>query len=739
MSFKSSALGILVLFGMASTVAGAPADHPCFVPGPTVVPQVVDTFDWPFCPPPPPDPSPHDLRCRGHLAAERRKIGDGREFHDVTIQDGVARFVATQGSRGTSWAGITYSFAGLDGEAHRTLDPLRILPPPILDHAQAQVRSWRLRVKGNGPLKVENRLASGALCREWVYSVNSPDYITLGDAFPTDCGPVKRLSLVADSPADLVVEELELETQVPALTPLHYAFLMSYAQLLRAYDDTTGHARDKSHLPLGEFDSVPAMGFVALASAAAADVGIISNDAARSIATRAIDALLAAPRCHGWLPHWLRGNQPHENSEWSTVDTALAVLSAIQAANELGLQQQLQGLRSLVAALDFPAVTDSDGRIHHGLDRDATGCTSRQLDSAWGDWGGETAMVELLRAYHDPSLPPIPANRQPPAYCGRGFITEMGALSFPQLGAPGYGRDRYNVDWHAERVTHHAQQRAFAGNQPIYGASPMEVRSPIGVTAYLEAGTGTPTCPPVDTLPGFDGPWRAPHYMGMASSLDRAHSCTAINHLRDQGLMPPLGGPSESVLVNRADGQVRGWHSVQVSLNAFFNAMGYYHALARAEGRRDVVHATVCQGDPRLSAAIEVLVSGACASPGGALHFYTVPPCRVVDTRNTDAPALQASRPRAFPIAGRCSIPDTARGVAYNVTVVRATDVGNVRLWPAGEAIPQASAINFKADHTRANNGVIKLGRSGEIGVLADLFGGTGSLHVVIDVTGYFF
>jgi hypothetical protein len=123
--------------------------------------------------------------------------------------------------------------------------------------------------------------------------------------------------------------------------------------------------------------------------------------------------------------------------------------------------------------------------------------------------------------------------------------------------------------------------------------------------------------------------------------------------------------------------------------------------------------------------------------------LYTVTPCRVADTRHpvgpSGGPALGANTTRSFPVGGICGVPATATAVAINVTVVNATDLGNLRLYPAGGAVPASSTINFGVDKVRANNAVIPLGASGEISVRCDMpSGSTGQTDFLFDVTGYF-
>ena len=122
-----------------------------------------------------------------------------------------------------------------------------------------------------------------------------------------------------------------------------------------------------------------------------------------------------------------------------------------------------------------------------------------------------------------------------------------------------------------------------------------------GLTAYHVGGTD-----PLNTgKVGFDSPWVAPHYAAMAASVDVNAAAARVRSMRDQGLMPPLGGPAEAV-PNPTDGSVARWHSMQGVLNGFFSAVGYYHAVAASEDLEDRVYLTN-QTDAELRAALEDL------------------------------------------------------------------------------------------------------------------------------------
>lgn len=131
--------------------------------------------------------------------------------------------------------------------------------------------------------------------------------------------------------------------------------------------------------------------------------------------------------------------------------------------------------------------------------------------------------------------------------------------------------------------------------------------------------------------------------------------------------------------------------------------------------------------------------AGAVAKP---LSFYTVAPCRVVDTRLDGGPwtgpALAAGEIRTFPMFNRCGIPVGAKSLALNVTVASASAPGDLRLYPGYETLPLASTINFRAGQTRANNAMTALSSngSGHLSVRNDQL--SGSVQLILDVTGYF-
>ena len=125
----------------------------------------------------------------------------------------------------------------------------------------------------------------------------------------------------------------------------------------------------------------------------------------------------------------------------------------------------------------------------------------------------------------------------------------------------------------------------------------------------------------------------------------------------------------------------------------------------------------------------------------GPMGLYTLPPCRLADTRwpasPVGAPALAAGEIRIVPVSGHCGVPPEAIAVSVNVTVVNPTAVGSLTLFEPGAPRPITTTLSFQAGQNRANNALLPLlGRPSALALYLGL--ATGTADVVIDVNGYF-
>ncbi len=138
-------------------------------------------------------------------------------------------------------------------------------------------------------------------------------------------------------------------------------------------------------------------------------------------------------------------------------------------------------------------------------------------------------------------------------------------------------------------------------------------------------------------------------------------------------------------------------------------------------------------------------ITGYYAPPGaGGLYFHPLPsPVRLLDTRpDPFTSCVPSSTPLTgggtltLPVAGNCNgsiIPTSAKSVVGNATVVNFQSGGGfVTLFPEGTA-PNASNLNFTADHIVPNSFVVGLSASGSFNIFT-----SASTNFIVDIAGYF-
>jgi RHS repeat-associated protein len=119
---------------------------------------------------------------------------------------------------------------------------------------------------------------------------------------------------------------------------------------------------------------------------------------------------------------------------------------------------------------------------------------------------------------------------------------------------------------------------------------------------------------------------------------------------------------------------------------------------------------------------------------GPGLSFFTITPCRILDTRNPPATPLTAGV--AFNVqvtGGSCGIPAEAEAVAGNLTATGSSAGGFILAQPAGTAALDTSTINFSAGQTRANNFNLGISTAGQLGLTAST-----AVHAIVDANGYY-
>ncbi|HLJ44405.1 MAG TPA: hypothetical protein VKU01_00270 [Bryobacteraceae bacterium] len=126
------------------------------------------------------------------------------------------------------------------------------------------------------------------------------------------------------------------------------------------------------------------------------------------------------------------------------------------------------------------------------------------------------------------------------------------------------------------------------------------------------------------------------------------------------------------------------------------------------------------------------------SSTANSLSFYSVTPCRVVDTRNPagplGGPLMSGGSSRSFPIpTSSCGVPGSALAYSFNVTVVPRRPLGYLTTWPTGQTQPVVSTLNSGDGSIVANAAIVPAGTGGAVSFFV-----TDDSDVIIDVNGYF-
>jgi PKD repeat protein len=131
--------------------------------------------------------------------------------------------------------------------------------------------------------------------------------------------------------------------------------------------------------------------------------------------------------------------------------------------------------------------------------------------------------------------------------------------------------------------------------------------------------------------------------------------------------------------------------------------------------------------------------SGGGCQPAG-MEFFTVPPCRVFDSRPGNSLLVGV---RLLRVAGLCGIPARARAVSANLTVVNAQVAGYLTAYADDSLLSLTPTINFDAGQVRSNNAVVQLAGDGT-GTVTVYFGAddpgdlTHTVDLMLDVNGFF-
>ncbi|MBK1881025.1 hypothetical protein JIN85_01285 [Luteolibacter pohnpeiensis] len=479
------------------------------------------------------------------------------------------------------WTGVWHSLAGLATEVNRQLDPTDVLGLGGPEQWRAPIRGVTIDVQGKGTLKIELVNSAGEV--RWTRSLElTPGERTRNrfDVEPSGLGELKFFNWVVEPGCSANVSSIGFEVERPKMEPEEWMFRVSLGKLRRCHDPISGLTRDRAHVPPGVFDSVASTGMFAMASAVAAAEGILDRPEVEKEVRHTAQVVLDLPRAAGFLPHFVQRSEDgrlviHPGTEFSTVDTAIALHGLRLAADVLNLEDVSAEVGKAIEGLDFDALTDENGWIGHGFREDR----ETALTAQWRDWGGETAMVLALEGMVPDREPRGRMEGGGQVFRGVGFIVELQSLFYPDFDRPEPDLITGTV-WPEARRNLLLRQMSYVQEQwpdspaaraGIFGLSAGE----IGLPGDGYAANG------VDVV-GLR--WLYPHEMVMSLALSGGKEFgEGIRRLSQAGLLYPVGLP-ENVEV----GLVLN-NPMQGSLNAAFEALASYHGWRRGKGAPDVL------------------------------------------------------------------------------------------------------------------------------------------------------
>jgi len=125
------------------------------------------------------------------------------------------------------------------------------------------------------------------------------------------------------------------------------------------------------------------------------------------------------------------------------------------------------------------------------------------------------------------------------------------------------------------------------------------------------------------------------------------------------------------------------------------------------------------------------------AASGGD-GYHPMSPVRILESRASVGP-LQYNTPwgpamtRTVHVVGG-TVPANAKAVVLNVTAVNPSLPSDLRIFPTGQSMPNASSLNFAAGQTVANLVIARVITNGNI----EIYNNSGTVDVIADVVGYY-
>lgn len=496
------------------------------------------------------------------IGTDKGKMGSGS--YTAKLGNGTASIHVNSG-----WSGVWTSLLHL-GKTQDSLNPERLLGPWIKSQYQAELEGIRINlIDGSGWLKVElkdnNNQSVFVQTRKMnggAQSIYMPVSIS---------SPLKLLNWIVDSPGFAIVDKIWFKIQAPTYDSLEeMVFLFSYSALSQCYDHNTGLVRDRARWPVEDFATTPTMGTFALISAIANQLGYIDKSEAAKIISKIRDKLLELPTYHNLFPHFIKKGDICPGTEWSTIDTTIALISSILASQAMDLDTK--NLEKRLKDIDWADLTDNHTRsISWGYKKSGEKIAER-IDV----FGSEALLASLVYAATIGKICPLEKHDTPPTWDGSGFNDKMADLFFPTN-----FNDAWGNNWVSYKQNAYEKQKSYLNGKSDYlGLSACEVPHPWEVAedeVYQAFGVGGHNQTPNDGQELLGYVPIAPHYSAMISLEHRTDFEKVFGFLVQQRVFSPLNNV-ESFGISNQEG-LR-FNALKGAWNLSLQALGTAAALS---------------------------------------------------------------------------------------------------------------------------------------------------------------
>jgi len=456
-----------------------------------------------------------------------------------------------------------------------TLSPAKLMGPYVTKKLQPHITGLQIELSdGYGNFRVELKDSRGQIVYSKKRQLTGGSRVLNFSLKPK--ADIKNLNWLVNGNGFAIVKNVRLKIKSPKYLMPEAVFLFSYGHLSQCYDPKMGLVRDRARWPSEDYAAISPTGLFALATAIAHNLGYVEEATAKMIVRKIRKAIQDLPRYHGLLPHFVTNKRITPETEWSSFDTVITLISVILACQSLKLNSS--PLEEMIQNIDWSDLTGNGSQsISHGYDY-----YGNKIKLSWDTFGSEAFVLAVaFAAATGGDIARLDAYSEPPTWNGSGFNDELAALFFPMNGLDVWGND-----WSAYRKEAYQKQKNYFlehyyHSKGLFGLSATEVPEPWSVpeeNVYGAWGVGGHNGQANDgsSLVGY--PIIAPHYPAILAAEHPADFESIFKYLiLKKKILTPLNNV-ESFGIDES-GRLC-WNSLKGAWNLSLQLLGVSHALS---------------------------------------------------------------------------------------------------------------------------------------------------------------